>query len=495
MIHCQPASSTFVDEEFIVITILRIASYPGARPLIVLLLSGLSVPALAQQPDAEKTKKLHEELNKAAEERMNQARQNLQAYFEARKVAVRWGNVSRQTRITGNGVAFGRATFRFDFVWANSGDKGYFKSGTAEFELVGQNWRLQEIIWRTPVPDNLEVLMPSPAREIDILKVLSAEKGLGFWMKEGRAKAKAKEWESAVAAFKKAIDLEPLAVFPWNERGIANLRLGQARRAVTDFTKAIELAPTNPVLWNNRANALGELGQWQAAIADDSKAIELKGDFEFAWLHRGSARASTGQWDKAAEDYAKAATFPKTAHGASAYGALVQLQLKNPKGYRQACQRLVDTWAKGEDAKEAVLVAWTCSVAPDSGTELGHLIAVLEKSGAKDYTSLRALGSALYRSGKSQQAAEALTKAIESRKQPSPAAWIFLAMAHQQMGEKAEARNWLEKAGQRVAELRKEAALVKPQDGLALKTPPWNEILTLELSLREAEHLLKSSGK
>jgi tetratricopeptide (TPR) repeat protein len=476
-------------------TAMRIVSCFSARPLILLFLAGLSVPALAQQPDAEKTKKLHEELNKAAEERLNQARKNLQAYFEARKVTVRWGNVSRQTRITGNGVAFGRATLRFDFLWAKSADKVYFKSAAAEFELVGQSWRLQEVIWRTQVPDRLDASMPSPAQEIDILKVLFAEKGLSYWVQEGRARAKAGEWDKAVAALTKAIDLEPLAVFPWNERGIANLRSGQARQAAADFSKAIELAPTNPVLWNNRANAHGNMGAWQAAIADDSKAIELKGDLEFAWFHRGSAYASAGQWEKAADDFAKAATFAKTAQGALAYGALVQLQLKNPKGYRQACVRLVDTWAKGEDAKEAVLVAWTCSAAPDSGAEMARLIAVLEKSNPKDYTSLRALGSTLYRCGKWQQATEALTKAIASRKQPSPAAWIFLAMAHHQMGKIAEARDWLDKAGKRVAELRKEAPNVNSQDGLALKTPPWNEILTLELSLREAEQLLKNTGK
>jgi len=68
-------------------------------------------------------------------------------------------------------------------------------------------------------------------------------------------------------------------------------------------------------------------------------------------------------------------------------------------------------------------------------------------------------------------------------------------MAHHQMGKTAEARDWLDKAGKRVAELRKEAPNVNSQDGLALKTPPWNEILTLELSLREAEQLLKNTGK
>jgi tetratricopeptide (TPR) repeat protein len=459
---------------------------PKAICLLLLLLAVLPAHGLAQQPKPEP-----DPLDKAADDRLQEATQNLQAFFDARKSTVRWGTQSKR-RVTVLGRASGKATLRFEFVWAEGASGAYWKEVVAEFELSGQDWQLAEVICRTPIRGPIDRTAKTLVQEIDLLKVLAEEKGLGYWLKEGRAKAKAGKWDEAITDLTKAIELEPLAAMPWNERGIAHLRKGQADRALADFSKAIELRPNDHVLWTNRADAHGKMGQWDKTIADAVKAIELKGDFEIAWLLRGSAHASLGQWEKALEDFAKAATFPKASKVASSHGALVHLQLKDPKSYRQACARLLDEWAQGEDPKEAALVAWTCSASPESAVKLGRIIEVLEKSNPSDYVSLRALGAALYRSGKSQEAIKTFTKVIESRKQPSPSAWIYLAMTHHQLGQEDDARQWLEKAKNWVATARKQAPEVKQQDKLSWHNLPWNERLTLELSLREAEDLLNS---
>jgi tetratricopeptide (TPR) repeat protein len=156
---------------------------------------------------------------------------------------------------------------------------------------------------------------------------------------------------------------------------------------------------------------------------------------------------------------------------------------------------LLDLWGKKEEAKDASEVAWVCSAGPESGVSLARVIEALEKNAAKDYTSLRALGAALYRSGKSQQAVEALTRAIDSRKQPAPAAWLYLAMSSHQLGKKDEARGWLDKTRARVEEMRKQAREVDPADGLTHRTLPWNETLLLDLLLREAEQVVMPSEK
>jgi tetratricopeptide (TPR) repeat protein len=385
---------------------------------------------------------------------------------------------------------------RFKYWWGRGKDG--FREVEAQFELSGgEHWRLvNAVASRENGPaDDL-------VKDADLLKVLMADKGMSYWLKEGRAQAKAEKWDEAIDNLTKAIHEEPLYAVPWNERGIAYLRKGQANlrvadfsKAIEDFSRSIELRPKDHVIWTNRGDAYGIMGQWDKTIADSSKAIELKGDFESAWLLRGSAHASLGQWEKASQDFTKAATFPKTAPVASAHGALVQMQLKDPKGYREACARLLDKWAEGKDSKEAARVAWTCSVAPESGAKLGPIIEVLEKSDGKDYVSLRALGAAQYRSGKAQEAIKTFLKALDSRKQPSPSAWIFLAMAHHQLGQKDDARQWLEKAQKWVAAASKEDREAKQPDKLSLKSLPWNERLTLELTLREAEELLRNSDK
>ncbi len=161
------------------------------------------------------------------------------------------------------------------------------------------------------------------------------------------------------------------------------------------------------------------MGQWDKTIADASKAIELKGDYEIAWLLRGGAHAALGQWEEASNDFTRTAKFPKTALTASAYGALVHLQIKDRAGYQQACASLLDKWAERRDPKEAPVVAWTCMHGPDSGTNLGPIIEALKKSDGKDYVSLRALGAAQYRSGEAQEAVTTFLKALDSRKQPA----------------------------------------------------------------------------
>jgi eukaryotic-like serine/threonine-protein kinase len=62
------------------------------------------------------------------------------------------------------------------------------------------------------------------------------------------------------------------------------------------------------------------------------------------------------------------------------------------------------------------------------------------------------LGLVRYRAGQWRESVTALEKAMALRKGGNSSDWIFLAMAHWQLGEKEEARNWYEKA---VTELKK----------------------------------------
>jgi tetratricopeptide (TPR) repeat protein len=459
------------------------------RFLFLLLLALPLMNVMAQQPKPDQ-----DPVDKAGEDRLKQATQDLQMFFDARKSTVRWGTQNRR-RVTVGETSRGIATMRFEYVWAESPTGPYWKDVVVEFELSGQDWALANVICRTPVRGPIDRNAKALVQELDLLKVLSEAKGFSYWLNEGRNSNKAGKWDEAVTNLTNAIELEPLGTMAWNERGIAHLRKGRGDRAVADFSKAIELQPTNHILWTNRADAHGKMGEWDRTVADSSKAIELKGDYEIAHLLRGSAHASLGRWEKAADDFARAATFPSTALRATAFTALVQLPRKDARGYREACGRLLDLWKTKEEAKDASEVAWVCSAGSEGGVSLARVIEVLEKNAPTDYTSLRALGAALYRSGKSQQAVEALTRAIDSRKQPAPAAGLLLAMASHQLGKKEEAHAWLDKARAQAEEMRKQAREVAPADGVTLRTPPWNEMLILDLLLREAEQVVMPGGK
>jgi hypothetical protein len=59
---------------------------------------------------------------------------------------------------------------------------------------------------------------------------------------------------------------------------------------------------------------------------------------------------------------------------------------------------------------------------------------------------LNTLGAALYRAGRSQEAIFRLEEGIRKRGGESlPQDWVFLAMAHHQLGHDTEARRWLDR--------------------------------------------------
>ena len=320
-----------------------------------------------------------------------------------------------------------------------------------------------------------------------------------YWSNRGDTFGQLGRWDEAIAALTKALDLDPKAEVALNLRGVAYSRQRQWDKAKADFTAAIELNPNIPIYWSNRGDIFTRLGQWDNAISDLSKSIGLNPGFATAWILRGSAHASVGQWEKASEDLAKAGSLPNALPAAWSNLALVRLQLEDPKGYRQACARLVEKWMDRQNPQLAVLIAWTGSVAPESGVDLGRLVQVLEKNEKNalkpDYPYLRALGSALYRSGKSAEAIKKLQEAVNIRKQPTPSVWIFLAMAHHQLGQKDDAQKWLEKTAVWLEEMQSKNSEAEAKAGVSWKNLPWTERLALEKTFREAKNLLKNPGK
>jgi Flp pilus assembly protein TadD len=99
-------------------------------------------------------------------------------------------------------------------------------------------------------------------------------------------------------------------------------------------------------------------------------------------------------------------------------------------------------------------VAWFCLLSPESGIEFAKLVPLAEwavakwsaESPATRRSSLQGLGMALYRAGRFAQAIERLHEAIQAQAKGGDAwAHFFLAMAHQQLGQKDEARQWYDK--------------------------------------------------
>ncbi len=83
------------------------------------------------------------------------------------------------------------------------------------------------------------------------------------------------DYDNAIVAFTKAIELDPNYALAYGNRGWVYIKLGQYEQAIADSTKAIELDSNLALAYNNRGWAYTELGQYEQALADYNKAIEL----------------------------------------------------------------------------------------------------------------------------------------------------------------------------------------------------------------------------
>jgi len=89
-------------------------------------------------------------------------------------------------------------------------------------------------------------------------------------------------------------------------RGSALAKKGEYERAILAFTKAVEIEPTFAEAYCNRGTVYAEKGEYDLAIADFSKAIDIEPEFAEAYCNRAIAYYYKGEYDKAWLDVHKA---------------------------------------------------------------------------------------------------------------------------------------------------------------------------------------------
>jgi len=122
----------------------------------------------------------------------------------------------------------------------------------------------------------------------------------------GRALGNLGRYAEALAAFDKALSLDPNLAFAWNGKGASLANLQRFTEALEAYAKAIELDPGMALVWINKGSVLGNLGQHAEALKAFSKAIELDPSSARAWINKGNVLGSLGQNAEALEAFAKA---------------------------------------------------------------------------------------------------------------------------------------------------------------------------------------------
>jgi lipoprotein NlpI len=105
----------------------------------------------------------------------------------------------------------------------------------------------------------------------------------------------------AIAAFNKAIRLNPRSAEAYHGRGMAYNETGQNDKALKDYDAALALSPQYIEAYFNRANAYSDLGQYERALKDYDEAIRLGPSHSGALFNRGLAYMILGRKEAAAD--------------------------------------------------------------------------------------------------------------------------------------------------------------------------------------------------
>ena len=116
-----------------------------------------------------------------------------------------------------------------------------------------------------------------------------AHNNLGF------AAASSGDMETAIAHFRKALELRPGYYEAHANVGTALLRLDRTREAISEFEKALDLRPDLPDVHYNLGTALAQTGQVREAIPHFRKAIEINPHFANAQANLQQALLLVGE--------------------------------------------------------------------------------------------------------------------------------------------------------------------------------------------------------
>jgi WD40 repeat protein/serine/threonine protein kinase/Flp pilus assembly protein TadD len=323
-----------------------------------------------------------------------------------------------------------------------------------------------------PLQDQLEYPFLRDEAEALILPHL-------HWQKRARAHIARKEWAEAADALSKAIQAAPAEnVDLLRERGLVYLSLARWQAAGDDFARVLERQP-------NHAAVRKEVVQREQVF---TRVAALRPSDAGLWVARGNFLAERALWKEAAAAFARVVTLQADPNGSMWHKhAALRLVIGDTRGYRQACATILAAYPRTPDWKGGADPARAVVVGPGGLADYAQPVAWARQaatlSGHHGWVNFT-LGLARYRAGKSRQAIAELQESLKISPTWDARAlnWAVLALAHHRLGDRKEAREWLEKTTQWIDQANRDSA----GKGGAILRMPWWDWVELQLLHREA---------
>ncbi len=136
---------------------------------------------------------------------------------------------------------------------------------------------------------------------------LSLAKDATFYFQEGQSLEEQGRYNEALAAFDKAIELNPKNLYPYViARGNLKFKQGALKEALADFNRATELDPRNPYPYIFKGNIKFQQGDLMGALVAFDKVIELDPKNPYPYIVRGNIKFQQGAPNGALADFNRA---------------------------------------------------------------------------------------------------------------------------------------------------------------------------------------------
>jgi tetratricopeptide (TPR) repeat protein len=148
--------------------------------------------------------------------------------------------------------------------------------------------------------------------EINILMKLTVvwPRNAPIYNHMGKAWLELDNSENALAAFTKAVALDPNYPSAFENLARTNLRLSKWQTAIDNANSSLKLDDKREVAFYHRGYAFMQLGKTDDALRDLNKAIELDPEFRAAYEDRADLYTARNQIDLALKDFEKAVSMP-----------------------------------------------------------------------------------------------------------------------------------------------------------------------------------------
>jgi len=276
----------------------------------------------------------------------------------------------------------------------------------------------------------------------------------------GLARVGVATYGEALGDFHKATGLNPDDWQSW--RGVARSQMGRDTKnaetdrshfeaAVAAYDRAIKLNPNSWDLYYLRGLCYRNLKKLDQAIDDFTQASAHN---PTAWpplAERGTARLIRRQFTDAASDFSQARRLGTLDDDSAANAAYADLGQGDSIAYQKLCEDwLLRSKPDSITPASANTLAWVCSIGPNALIDPMRAVRMAEKTVAakpKSYAYVSTLATALCRAGKCQESIARLDEAVKLRPDGATAYDFFIyALAHHGLGHANLARQSFDKS-------------------------------------------------